>query len=62
MLKPYISAYGKDTVIAIIDSGINYLYPDFVNSLYKGISPISELIIVKLREYEDIYKEGIKRL
>ncbi|MGG2467612.1 bile acid germinant receptor pseudoprotease CspC [Paraclostridium bifermentans] len=126
--NPYISSYGKDTVIAIIDSGINYLHPDFINSdgsskiisiwdqeskigkhpntinlgsefkkeeineyiklkddsltkdltgtgtiaagicsgngninrLYKGISPRSELAIVKLREYEGIYKEGIK--
>lgn len=126
--NPYITAYGKDTVIAIIDSGINYLHPDFINSdgsskiisiwdqeskigkppndinfgsefkreeineyiklkddnltkdltgtgtiaagicsgngtikrLYKGIAPKSELIIVKLREYDGIYKEGIK--
>ncbi|WP_419741725.1 S8 family serine peptidase [Paraclostridium dentum] len=126
--NPYISSYGKDTVIAIIDSGINYLHPDFINNdgsskiisiwdqeskigkppnninlgsefkkekineyiklkddsltkdltgtgtiaagicsgsgninrLYKGISPRSELVIVKLREYEGIYKEGIK--
>ncbi|WP_394867641.1 bile acid germinant receptor pseudoprotease CspC [Paraclostridium bifermentans] len=126
--NPYISSYGKDTVIAIIDSGINYLHPDFINTdgsskiisiwdqeskigkppntinlgsefkkeeineyiklkddsltkdltgtgtiaagicsgngninrLYKGISPRSELAIVKLREYEGIYKEGIK--
>ncbi|MGL4877427.1 bile acid germinant receptor pseudoprotease CspC [Paraclostridium dentum] len=126
--NPYISSYGNDTVIAIIDSGINYLHPDFinsdgsskiisiwdqeskigkppnninlgsefkkeeineyiklkddsltkdligtgtiaagicsgngnVNSLYKGIAPRSELVIVKLREYDGIYKEGIK--
>lgn len=30
--NPYITAYGKDTVIAIIDSGINYLHPDFINN------------------------------
>lgn len=30
--NPYISPTGKDIIIAIIDSGINYLHPDFIKS------------------------------
>lgn len=29
--NPYISASGKNVIIAIIDSGIDYLHPDFIN-------------------------------
>lgn len=29
--NPYISATGKNVVVAIIDSGIDYLHPDFIN-------------------------------
>ena len=30
--NPYISPTGKDIIIVIIDSGINYLHPDFIKS------------------------------
>ena len=30
--NPYITPTGKDIIIAIIDSGINYLHPDFIKS------------------------------
>lgn len=124
--NPYICTFGDGNVIAIIDSGIDYLHPDFINedgsskiiaiwdqesdkgnspenlnfgsefsreeineyikinsyeltkdvqgtgtiaagiacgngrlnSLYKGIAPKSELLIVKLRAIKDIYKKG----
>lgn len=46
---------GTGTIAAGICSGNGN-----INSLYKGISPRSELVIVKLREYEGIYKDGIK--
>lgn len=29
--NPYIKASGKNSIIAIIDSGIDYLHPDFIN-------------------------------
>ncbi|MDO7205186.1 S8 family serine peptidase [Paraclostridium bifermentans] len=119
-----MDAFGEGTIIAIIDSGIDYLHPDFINedgsskiisiwdqesdkgnppenlnfgseftredinkyikinsyeltkdivgtgtiaagissgngrlnSLYKGIAPKSELLIVKLKPIKDIYK------
>jgi subtilisin family serine protease len=124
--NPYIQPSGKDTIIVIIDSGINYLHPDFMNednttkilsiwdqtsdkgnppqdlkfgseftreeinryinendpsltedtigtgtiaagivagsgklnSLYKGIATDSELLIVKLRPHDGVYKKG----
>ncbi|MCU9812542.1 S8 family serine peptidase [Paraclostridium sp. AKS81] len=123
--NPYMDAFGEGTIIAIIDSGIDYLHPDFINedgsskiisiwdqesdkgnppdlnfgseftredinkyikinsyeltkdivgtgtiaagissgngrlnSLYKGIAPKSELLIVKLKPIKDIYKKG----
>ena len=28
--NPYINSTGKDTIIAIIDSGIDYMHPDFI--------------------------------
>lgn len=124
--NPYICTFGDGNVIAIIDSGIDYLHPDFINedgsskiiaiwdqesdkgnslenlnfgsefsreeineyikinsyeltkdivgtgtiaagiacgngrlnSLYKGIAPKSELLIVKLRAIKDVYKKG----
>lgn len=31
-INPYITPTGKDIIIAIIDSGINYLHPDFIKS------------------------------
>ena len=31
-IHPYITPTGKDIIIAIIDSGINYLHPDFIKS------------------------------
>jgi len=30
--NPYIEASGKGVIIAIIDSGIDYLHPDFINA------------------------------
>ncbi|XTR37024.1 bile acid germinant receptor pseudoprotease CspC [Paraclostridium tenue] len=124
--NPYINPSGKDTIIVILDSGINYLHPDFIkadnttkilsiwdqttdkgnpptdlkfgseftseeinryisendasltqdtigtgtiaagivsgtgrlNNAYRGIALDSELVIVKLREHEGVYKEG----
>lgn len=124
--NPYITAEGKGVIIAIIDSGIDYLHPDFINddntskiisiwdqtkntnsppqgmifgseftredinraisendssltedeigtgtiaagiasgngrknSSYRGVAPKSELIVVKLKSYENTYKEG----
>lgn len=124
--NPYISPSGKNNIIVIIDSGINYLHPDFIkddnttriisiwdqtsdkgkppeglkfgseftseeinkyikendssltidtigsgtmaagiaagngrlNKAYMGIAKDSELLVVKLREYEGAYKEG----
>ena len=124
--NPYINLNGKDVLIGIIDSGIDYLHPDFinedntskiisiwdqesevkphpegmifgseftrddinqaisnnddtltkdnigtgtiaagiavgngrVNELYKGVALGSELIVVKLRQYEGTFKEG----
>lgn len=124
--NPYINPTGKDTIIAILDSGINYLHPDFIrddnttkilsiwdqttdkgnppkdlkfgseftreeinryisenddsltkdtigtgtiaagivagtgrlNNSYRGIALDSDLVIVKLREHEGVYKEG----
>lgn len=126
--NPYITASGKGILIAIIDSGIEYLHPDFINndntskivsiwdqssnkkpppkgaifgseftredinkaikenndtltkdevgtgtiaagicsgrgnlnSGYSGVAVDSELVVVKLREYEDRFKVGIK--
>lgn len=126
--NPYITSSGRDILIAIIDSGIDYLHPDFIqedgtskivsiwdqssnkknppngllfgseftredinraiaendNTLtrdeigtgtiaagicsgrgeikfsYSGIANNSELVVVKLREYDGRYKEGIK--
>lgn len=126
--NPYITASGKGILIAIIDSGIDYLHPDFINSDntskivsiwdqssnkksppkggifgseftredinraikenndnltqdevgtgtiaagicsgrgnlnpdYSGVAVNSELVVVKLREYEDRFKVGIK--
>lgn len=31
-INPYITPTGKDIIIVIIDSGINYLHPDFIKS------------------------------
>ena len=124
--NPYINLNGKDVLIGIIDSGIDYLHPDFinedntskiisiwdqesevkpppegmifgseftrddinqaisnnddtltkdnigtgtiaagiavgngrVNELYRGVALGSELIVVKLRQYEGTFKEG----
>lgn len=124
--NPYISPSGKNIIIAIIDSGINYLHPDFIkddntskiisiwdqmsnkgtppkglkigsefkreeinkyikendpslsednigsgtiaagiaagngrlNKDFMGIAIDSELVVVKLREYRGVYKEG----
>ncbi|EPZ54964.1 subtilase family protein [[Clostridium] sordellii ATCC 9714] len=124
--NPYISPSGKNIIIAIIDSGINYLHPDFIkddntskiisiwdqmsnkgippkglkigsefkreeinkyikendpslsednigsgtiaagiaagngrlNKDFIGIATDSELVVVKLREYRGVYKEG----
>ena len=124
--NPYINLNGKDVLIGILDSGIDYLHPDFinedntskivsiwdqesevksppegmifgseftrddinqaisnnddtltkdnigtgtiaagiavgngrVNELYKGVALGSELIVVKLRQYEGTFKEG----
>ena len=124
--NPYINLNGKDVLIGILDSGIDYLHPDFinedntskivsiwdqesevksppegmifgseftrddinqaisnnddtltkdnigtgtiaagiavgngrVNELYKGAALGSELIVVKLRQYEGTFKEG----
>lgn len=124
--NPYTNLSGKDVMIAIIDSGINYLHPDFINSdgkskivsiwdqqsdkgnppmgyifgskftnedlniaisenngslsvdtigtgtlaagivagngtkneTYKGVATESELVVVKLREYQDTYAKG----
>ena len=124
--NPYINLNGKDVLIGIIDSGIDYLHPDFINEdntskiisiwdqesevkpppegmifgseftrddinqaisnnddtltkdnigtgtiaagiavgsgrvnpLYKGVALGSELIVVKLRQYEGTFKEG----
>lgn len=124
--NPYLNISGKDTMIVIIDSGIDYLHPDFIredgsskiisiwdqesklkpppkgflfgseftteeinkaiqeknpnlskdiigtgtlaagiaagtgnlNSLYTGVAKDSELLIVKLKEYRNTYKEG----
>ena len=124
--NPYINASGEGVLIAIIDSGIDYLHPDFIkndntskiislwdqesdinsppegmifgseftrgeineaisngdsslsmdnigtgtiaagissgngslNSLYKGVAINSELVVVKLRQYEGFYQEG----
>lgn len=124
--NPYIMVEGEGTIIAIIDSGIDYLHPDFINedntskiisiwdqssdkntppegmvfgreitrdeinkaikekdntltydeigtgtiaagiaagngrknSLYKGVAIKSELVVVKLKEYEGLYEEG----
>lgn len=126
--NPYITVKGEGVMIAIIDSGIDYLHPDFINDdntskiisiwdqngnedeksppqgmifgseftredlnrailendpsltvdnigtgtiaagiasgsgrknpLYKGVAPKSELVVVKLREYEGTFLEG----
>lgn len=123
--NPYIKSTGKNVLVAIIDSGIDYLHPDFIdnnktkivsiwdqestkknppegfifgseftraeinqaiedndntlsedkigtgtiaagivsgrgnlNNKYKGIAIDSELVVVKLRQYKDRYKEG----
>ena len=124
--NPYITVNGEGVLIAIIDSGIDYLHPDFINddntskiigiwdqqgdsnpppsgaifgseftredinkaieennpnltkdnigtgtiaagiaagngrlnSLYKGVATKSELVVVKLKEYEGTFKEG----
>ncbi|RDY27409.1 peptidase S8 [Romboutsia weinsteinii] len=124
--NPYISVSGEGIMIAIIDSGIDYLHPDFINddntskiisiwdqssskgtppegmifgseitreeinkaikekdstlsrdntgtgtiaagiasgngrknALYKGVATKSELVVVKLREYEGLFEEG----
>lgn len=124
--NPYTSISGKGILIAIIDSGIEYTHPDFIdsegksrvvslwdqensnynhpkgfnfgseftnedlnkaikeknpslsidrigtgtmaagivggngtlNSLYRGVAPNCELVVVKLREYEGTYKAG----
>ncbi|MDZ4910583.1 S8 family serine peptidase, partial [Clostridium perfringens] len=126
--NPYITSSGKGILIAIIDSGIEYLHPDFINNdntskiasiwdqssnkkpppegaifgseftredinkaikenndtltkdevgtgtiaagicsgkgnlnpSYSGVALDSELVVVKLREYEDRFKVGIK--
>lgn len=126
--NPYITSSGKGILIAIIDSGIEYLHPDFINNdntskivsiwdqssnkkpppkgaifgseftredinnaikenndtltkdevgtgtiaagicsgrgnlnpNYSGVALGSELVVVKLREYEDRFKVGIK--
>ncbi|HSQ90412.1 bile acid germinant receptor pseudoprotease CspC [Romboutsia sp.] len=125
--NPYVQASGKGVIIAIIDSGIDYLHPDFINkdgttkiisiwdqesikgnppegclfgseftredinkaikendstlsedkigtgtiaagicsgngnlnSRYKGVAVDSELLVVKLREYKNRFKDGI---
>ncbi|MGL5331043.1 MAG: bile acid germinant receptor pseudoprotease CspC [Peptostreptococcaceae bacterium] len=125
--NPYLNISGKDTMIVIIDSGIDYLHPDFIkedktskiisiwdqestlksppegylfgseftnedinkaiqennsnlskdtigtgtlaaglasglgnlNSRYIGVAKDSELLIIKLKEYKDTYKDGI---
>lgn len=124
--NPYVNLSGKGILVAIIDSGIDYLHEDFIKKdgtskivsiwnqdcdklkppdnmtfgceysndeinqaikdnnsdlcidkigsgtiaagivasegngrdIYKGIAPNAELIVVKLREYKDIYKKG----
>lgn len=124
--NPYINVNGKNVLIGIIDSGINYLHPDFINEdniskivsiwdqesstnsppngmtfgseftreeinqaiinndptltvdnlgtgtiaagiavgngnvnlLYRGVARGSELVVVKLREYEGTFKDG----
>lgn len=126
--NPYITVKGEGVMIAIIDSGIDYLHPDFINDdntskiisiwdqngnqneksppegmifgseftredlnkailendsslttdnigtgtiasgivcgggrknpLYRGVAPRSELVVVKLREYEGTFLEG----
>lgn len=126
--NPYITSTGRGIIVAIIDSGIDYLHPDFINEdntskivsiwdqssntqnppngaifgseftredinraieqnddtltrdeigtgtiaagicsgrgelrfTYAGVAPNSELVVVKLRQYDDRYKEGIK--
>lgn len=124
--NPYINVTGKDILIAIIDSGVDYLHPDLItrdgkskiaylwdqennsgtppegmifgsefnneqineairsnnkdlskdnigtgtavagilvgqgniNNDYSGIAKDAELVVIKLREYDDVYKEG----
>ena len=34
--NPYINIMGKNTLIAIIDSGIDYLHPDFIDENKKS--------------------------
>ena len=49
--NPYITPTGENVLIAIIDSGINYLHPDFIN-------PDQTTKIVSIWDQESISKEA----